>query len=457
MNLTENQHIEFKSIWKDDSLKHICAFANSNGGTLLIGINDNGDSIGVSHSKKLLEDIPNKVVQFLGITVEIEIIGRNNVDIIQINVLPATIPISYLGKFYKRSGSKVQEIKGVDLQSFILRKSGKTFDGLSTENANISDIDSAVVDKFIQKATHTNRITQVAHADTLADILYNLNLITGDGKLKNAAVLLFGENSLRFFNSVSYRIGRFGENDSDLKFQDLMEGNIFELPDKIIDVLKQKYLVYPIRYEGLQRIEELEYPEEALREAILNSIIHKDYTGVHTQLSVYDHKLIIWNDGKLPDDLTIEMLKLKHPSKPRNPHIANIFFKAGYIEAWGRGINKILTACTAAGLPEPIFEQLAGGVQITFFNAHTEKDTEKNTEKVVISKNQKMILEKIAGNNRITAEELVETVGINLRNIKQNIYKLKSKGLIQRIGPDKGGYWKVIIPINRNVTSSIDN
>jgi predicted HTH transcriptional regulator len=68
-----------------------------------------------------------------------------------------------------------------------------------------------------------------------------------------------------------------------------------------------------------------------------------------------------------------------------------------------------------------------------------------------------MILEKFDGNNRITAEELVETVGINLRNIKQNIYKLKSKGLIQRIGPDKGGYWKVIIPINRNVTSSIDN
>jgi len=93
----ESQHAEFELILKDEFLKQICAFANSNGGTLLIGVNDNGESIGITNSKKLLEDIPNKVVQLLGITVEIETINKNNVDIIQINVLPATIPISYFG------------------------------------------------------------------------------------------------------------------------------------------------------------------------------------------------------------------------------------------------------------------------------------------------------------------------------------------------------------------------
>ena len=111
-----------------------------------------------------------------------------------------------------------------------------------------------------------------------------------NGELNYAALLLFGNDPLRFFSSVSFRIGRFGNSDHDLRFQDVIEGNVFEMPDRVIETLRAKYLVSPIRYEGLQRIEELEYPEDALREAVLNSIIHKDYTGVHIQLSVYDDK-----------------------------------------------------------------------------------------------------------------------------------------------------------------------
>jgi len=105
-----------------------------------------------------------------------------------------------------------------------------------------------------------------------------------------------------------------------------------------MEILKNNYLVFPIRYESLQRIEELEYPEPALREAILNAIVHKDYKGSTIQFGVYDNKLILWNPGTLPDELNIEMLKVKHPSHPRNKNIAEVFFKAGYIEARGRGI-----------------------------------------------------------------------------------------------------------------------
>lgn len=185
----------------------------------------------------------------------------------------------------------------------------------------------------------------------------------------------------------------------------------------------------PIRYEGLQRIEELEYPEASLREAILNAIVHKDYTGAHIQLSVYDDKLILWNEGRLPAGMTIEALKEKHPSKPHNKNIADIFFKAGYIEAWGRGIAKILLGCQKANLPEPIIEESYGGLQISFF-----KSKEKSKEK---------ILEAIRTNPDITTIGLIEATGLTASGVEKNIRILKQQGLLERIGSRKSGYWKL--------------
>lgn len=133
---------------------------------------------------------------------------------------------------------------------------------------------------------------------------------------------------------LQLKIGRFGKSHSDLKFQNAVEGSILEMADGIMEILTAKYLVRPISYNnrGLERIEGLEYPESALREAILNPIIHKDYSGITVFLSVYDDRLMIWNPGELPGFLTVDLLKEKHSSQPRNRLIADVFFMAGYIE-----------------------------------------------------------------------------------------------------------------------------
>lgn len=172
-----------------------------------------------------------------------------------------------------------------------------------------------------------------------------MELLSTDGYLKSAALLLFAKNPKRFFTTAYIKIGRFGASDHDLRCQDMIEGNILTMADRILELLRSKHLHSNISYEGLLRVEQLEYPEPALREAILNSIVNKDYTGTFIQLSVYDDKLILWNPGSLPNDLSIEQLRLKHPFRPRNKNIAEIFFKAGYIEAWGRGIVKMIEAC----------------------------------------------------------------------------------------------------------------
>ena len=215
----------------------------------------------------------------------------------------------------------------------------------------------------------------------------------------------------------------------------LMEGNILTMADRVIEILRSKYLVSPIHYPGLQRIEELEVPEDALREAILNAIVHKDYTGAPIQMSVYNDKLILWNPGRLPEDITIEILKQKHPSRPVNRNIAELFFKSGYIEVWGRGIAKILNACKHAGLPEPIMEEYAGGIQIAFLKNSKVGEN--------LSDNQVKIVQCMRENKRIAIVDMAKIVGIAEKNIEKNIRELKNMGIVTRVGPAKGGYWVV--------------
>jgi len=459
LQLKESQTIEFKQLWRDDYLKQICAFANTHGGILYIGINDDGEVVGLNESKKLLEVIPNKVINYLGIVVDLNLHNKAGKEYLEIAVNPSSVPISNKGIYYVRSGSTTQELKGAELQHFILKKMGRTFDELPSESADLSDVDEGVVRKFFRKAIKANRLSSLADNDDLHHFFSNLKLITESGKLKNAAILLFGKDPLRFFSSVTFKIGRFGDSDHDLRFQDVIEGNIFEMPDKVIETLRAKYLVSPIRYEGLQRIEELEYPEDALREAVLNAVIHKDYTGVHIQLSVYDDKLILWNPGKLPDKITIDKLMQKHPSIPKNRNIADIFFKAGYIEAWGRGIDKIKQGFRDAGKPDPFFEELGDGFMITLYKGAITNETKKIAENVtenvtenvienvienVVENRHGLIILKIKQNNTITIDQLAAVFKITRRTIIRDIDRLKEEGRIKRIGPAKGGHWEVI-------------
>ncbi len=447
--MKESQKTEFKVSWRDEYLKHLCAFANTQGGSLFIGVADDSRIIGIKESKKLLEDIPNKAINYLGIIVDVHLIEEAGKEYLEIIVPQSSVPIAFKGVYYVKSGSTKQELKGAELQHFILKKMGRTFDELPAESAGFSDIDEKVVRKFLRKAIKANRLSSEAETDDLQNIISNLKLITESGKLKNAAILLFGKDPLRFFSAVTFRIGRFGDSDHDLRFQDVIEGNIFEMPDKVIETLRAKYLISPIRYEGLQRIEELEYPEDALREAILNAVIHKDYTGVHIQLSVYDDKIILWNPGKLPAEIMVEDLKRKHPSIPRNKFIADIFFKAGYIEAWGRGIQKIISGFVKAGHPVPTFEELAGGMQVTLYKSVVKSvplidsgSPPKLGDK--LGDNQLLILESLKNNPYLSLSQLSSIVGISQTAIENNVSKLKKTGVLKRIGSPKGGHWEVL-------------
>jgi len=274
----EDQKIELKESWHDEYLKHICAFANSHGGSLYIGIKDDGSVVGVKNQKRLLEDIPNKVVQLLGISVNVETRIENEKEFLELQVQPSVVPISLHGKFYIRSGTTIQELHGHELREFILRKDNFTWDEITVPHAGVEDLDEKIIRRFISKASSQNRLYFDAINDDSVSILNKLDLIKEGYKLTRAAILLFGNRPKKYIGSATVKIGKFGNSSTELISHDIIEGDLLGMPDRIIDILRTKYLRAAISYEGLERKELLEYPEKALREAVLNAIVHRDYS-----------------------------------------------------------------------------------------------------------------------------------------------------------------------------------
>jgi len=396
--MPENQNIEWKESWRDEYLKWICGFANAKGGKIIIGKNDNGEIVGVAKAKRLMEDIPNKIQTQLGIICDVDLKDADGKYYIEIDVKPYDVLISYQGKYHYRSGSTKQELKGNALNKLLLKKAGKTWDDVAEPRAKLDDIDISAIEAFKKGATKSKRLPFIADEENIEQILDNL-LLLEDGNLKRSAILLFGKNPCRFFINAFVKIGRFGQTDDDLRFQEVIEGNAFQLADKTLEVLDRKFFVSPISYKGLQRVESWEYPYEAIREVILNAIVHRDYMGAPIQISVYDDKLIVWNEGSLPEDLTFEDLKKKHSSRPHNPFLASTFFKGGLIEAWGRGTIKIINECKKAGLPEPIIEYSSGGISVTILK---NQFNEKSLIEIGLSTRQIKAIEYLKRNQSIT-------------------------------------------------------
>ena len=180
----------------------------------------------------------------------------------------------------------MQELNGSALQQFVLKKMGRSWDDIPNEHATTKDLDRKAIKYFLDNGIAADRIDKSESNSSTQRVLENLGLITEDGKLKNAALLLFAKNPRRYFTCVEFKIGRFRRNVADLIIQDVIEGNIIQMTDRVVQVLKAKYLTSPIHYEGMKRREPLEVPEDALREILYNAIAHKDYMGAPIQMRV---------------------------------------------------------------------------------------------------------------------------------------------------------------------------
>ncbi len=437
--MLENQNIEYKVNWRDDYLKWICGFANAKGGCICIGKNDAGKVIGLKDAKKIMEDIPNKVRDILGILVDVNLHETIEGDFVEIVVDSYPYPVNYKGQYHYRSGSTKQELKGAALDKFLLQKKGKRWDGVPIPNVQVTDLKQETFELFRKRAFKNQRIEQDALTDTEQHLIENLQL-NENGFLKRASILLFYPEPEKFVTGAYIKIGYF-ETDDDLRFQDEIHGNLFEQIEKAMNLLFTKYIKAEISYQGVNRVEKFEYPKGAIREALLNAIAHKDYSGgVPVQISVYHDRIIFWNEGQLPENWTIENLLEKHPSKPFNPDIANALFRSGYIEAWGRGTLRMIKECIKVGQPKPAYFYDMSGFFVEFrkdiYNKEYLRSIDLNDRQI-----KAVLYAKKKG--KITNSEYQALNNTSGRTASRDFENLLATGIFIRVGEKKGTYYKL--------------
>ena len=369
----------------------------------------------------------------------------------------------------------MREITGKELEKTLLKTQGRTWDGIALPKLKISDLKKEAIDYFKEKAIMRGRLTK-EELDVEDDILMdNLRLIDEDGYLCRAAMLAFYKDPEKWVFGAYIKIGFFGKSDSDLIYQDEIHGPLIEQVDKTLDLIYTKYLKALIYYKGIQRIEQFMFHKDALREILLNAVVHKDYRTCNPiQISVYNDKIYVYNDGEMPVGLdSTEKLFSKHSSKPFNPILANIFFKSGQIEAWGRGFDKIKDACNLYNGPLPEYEINESGVMVLckacpkYLELLTQQENQADSilnvpvkvpvkvgvsipksipndiPKSIPNKTQKNIIEMMSENPRITQQEIAEKLNLSIIAIKKSIKVLTENQLIERTGSARNGYWKV--------------
>lgn len=228
--MAEKQNIEWKAKWKDEYLAWLCGFANAQGGRLFIGMNDSGEVVGLQNSHKLLEDLPNKIRDAMGIIVDINLVETDGKEYIEIKVPPYPVAISCKGAYYYRSGSTNQRLSGPELESFILRRRGVTWDSVPLPAFTAEDIDDGVVKRFKKWAAKKGRIDASVLDEPKEVLMEKLHLTHAD-YFTNAAMLLFSSDPEKWQLGAFTKIGYF-ESDADLLYQDEIHGSLLDQIDK---------------------------------------------------------------------------------------------------------------------------------------------------------------------------------------------------------------------------------
>jgi len=301
---------------------------------------------------------------------------------------------------------------------------GRTWDALPSENFPLKEASKEYIQDFQKRVGQAQVPVQT--------LLKNLSLLTNDGKPCNGAVLLFGRNPQQFFPEAQVKCARFAGTTS-IRFLDEMtiEGNLLNQLENALKFVARN-TQRGIRITGRPERETIpEYPDAAIREAVINAICHRDYAAVGTiQVRIYDDRLEVWNPGTLPSNLTIESLFREHPSLPRNPKIALAFHRARLIEHWGTGTLRIAEACDRVGIKlEFLLEP--GFFMVRFVKPELRISP---SEEQKLNERQRKALEYARKHGHITNRDYQKLCDISSRQVLKDLIDLVEKGLLIKDG-----------------------
>jgi ATP-dependent DNA helicase RecG len=460
--MIEDLNTEFKELWADKYLRNIAAFANTNGGTLYIGINDKGKVVGVDDVQLLLKVLPDKIDSNLGIVPIVDNHVENGLNYISITVKQSNEPVFYGSRLYVKSGSTTREVPRSELRLFLSRNPENAWTNSPVEDLDFKDIDTYAFREFKKRAKEYREFTDSELDLPIEALLDKLDLVS-NGHPKRAAAILFCNHPTEISAAAQIRIGRI--KNAELEFSDELDAPLYLQVDMIMELIKTKYTTSPMTYDGLANIENHPYPLDCIREAILNAVINTDYgLSVPIKIMVFDDHMEILNFGGLPYGTDLDTIIKNHVSNPRNIGMASTFRKAHYVEKYGRGFEKMTSLYKDSGVDLPTFDASdtffcakftdivhAKGIVARDFNGNPlvqKQDTTLQRKPELLyddlTKIQKGIISLISDNPEMSAISMAESMNVSERTVRSNLSKLISAGVIVRGGSRKKGTWSII-------------
>lgn len=437
----ESETVEFKESLDEEAMESIAAFANGRGGSLLIGVSDDGAVKGVQLGKETLRDWANRIAQSTRLHPKIVEVSWHGKSVVLIEAAESPVkPIPCRGRFFKRVSKSNRQMTDDDFTRLVLHKVGSTWDEVAETRATLEDIDEQRVNRFRVLCNKKKRRLIPSEAAT-TDVLEKLGLFK-DGRPTRAAVFLFGKEPQRFYPSATVKIGRFRPGNVIVDDREI-EGTPFEQVDAVMDYFRE-HLQTRFEFHGEPAREVIwEYPLEALREAVTNAVCHRDYLDVsQAQVRWHDDRIVILNPGGLTPPLSLEALRHEHSSRPRNRKIAEMFYYAGLIEKWGGGTLQIIRSCRKADLPEPQFEEKQGGLWLTLLQ---DVMTEEYLRSLGLNERQLSGVLHAKKSGRLTNAQYQQMGKVSKRTASRELLELESDGLLEKVGTTgKGTYYRLI-------------
>lgn len=430
----ESERVEFRRSFGDETLRSLCAFANAKGGEVWIGVEDDGTVVGTSVGKESLRDWANQISQNLGIRPSLETVEFEGKTLVRIAVDESQWkPVRYRGRAYIRSGSSDRIATDEEETRWVLERVGTTWDALPEPRARLEDLAPSQIQRF-RKLCNLKGRRHIPEEEDDETVLRKLGLLTDEGEVTRAAVLLFGKEPQRFYPQAFLRIGRF-RSLSWVVDDYPIYGTLWDQVDEAMNYFRQHLQTsYGPTPEPAREVI-WEYPLEALREAIINAVCHRDYIDHgHIQVRWFKDYMVIISPGTLVPPLRPEDLKRPHRSYPRNRKIAEAFYFAGWIEQWGTGIQKILDECQKAGLPEPEWKEEQGALWLTF-----RKDilTEEYLRSLGLNERQIKAIMWVKERGQITNREYRELNGVSNKTAYLELGDLVKRGVLRAEGTGK--------------------
>jgi len=370
----ESSMLEFKeSINKDAIARTVCGFLNGSGGQVLIGVKDDKSIVGVKNAKEQVDFLSrflvNVIVPAAPIMVSAE--EANGCDLILIEVYSGSRqPYIYSGSIYFRKDSRTIKATSDEISKLIHdRQISEThWERQTSPNAEISDLDEAEIRATIRESIKMGRST-IENENEIEKFLISQNLYE-NGHLTNAALILFAKEPLKFLPQASVRLSVFqgSKISNEFLYDSVFSGSLFSNINKITSFFDVNIATLSKFNDNSWKRSDAGFPRLALREGLLNALIHRDYSSFSSSVLIgfYADRLEISNYGTLPDELKLADLKVNHLSLPRNPDIAQVCFLRGWIEKIGRGTLKILDDTKDKGLSAPSWHTRGGATTLVF-------------------------------------------------------------------------------------------